>query len=54
VRLLADLLGEPGPEDPLGRSSDHIAGAMAIMPGIGANLSFATGRPTDLTKLVRF
>jgi predicted dehydrogenase len=54
VRLLADLFGGARADDPLGRWSDHIAGALAIMPGIGANLSFATGRPTDLTKLVRF
>lgn len=53
VRLLAALFGPPAGDDPLGRASDHVAGALAILPGIGANLSFARGRPVDLTRLVR-
>jgi predicted dehydrogenase len=53
ARLLADLFGEPREPDPLGRASGHLDGVHAILPGIGANLSFATGEPVDLASLVR-
>lgn len=53
ARLLEDLFGLPTGEDPLGRASTHLDGVFAILPGIGANLSFASGLPVDLTRLVR-
>jgi predicted dehydrogenase len=52
-RLLAALFGGDDVNDPLERSSSHVDGVLAILPGIGANLSFAGGRPVDLTTLVR-
>jgi predicted dehydrogenase len=51
--LLADLFGERRETDVLGRASGHLDGVHAILPGIGANLSFATGQPVDLASLVR-
>ena len=53
ARLLEDLFGPSTVEDPLGRASTHLDGVFAILPGIGANLSFASGQPVDLTRLVR-
>jgi predicted dehydrogenase len=51
VRMLASLLG-PGPDhDPLGRASDHVDGALAVLPGIAANRSFATGQPVAIAGL---
>ncbi len=47
VRLLADLFG---PKD---RTPSYVDGVYAILPGIGANQAFASGRPVDLTRLVR-
>lgn len=52
-RLLAALFGGDGVNDPLKRGSSHVDGVLAVLPGIGANLSFAAGRPVDLTALVR-
>ena len=53
ARLLEDLFGPSTGEDPLGRASTHLDGVFAILPGIGANRSFASGLPVDLTRLVR-
>jgi predicted dehydrogenase len=51
VRMLASLLG-PGPDDdPLGRASDHVDGAFAVLTGIAANRSFATGQPVAIASL---
>jgi len=52
-RLLEALFGDGDVDDPLGRRSSHVDGVLAILPGIGANVSFASGRPVDLTTLVR-
>ncbi|MBO0687599.1 MAG: gfo/Idh/MocA family oxidoreductase, partial [Candidatus Dormibacteraeota bacterium] len=51
--LLADLFGESGEPDPLQRASGHLDGVHAVLPGIGANASFASGRPVELASLVR-
>ncbi|MBO0684122.1 MAG: Gfo/Idh/MocA family oxidoreductase [Candidatus Dormibacteraeota bacterium] len=50
--LLADLFGERREPDPLERTSGHLDGVRAILPGIGANASFATGLPVELASLV--
>ena len=52
LALLNALFGG-GADDPLNRGSSHVDGALAILPGIGANRSFATGEAVDLTQLVR-
>ncbi|HKF16008.1 MAG TPA: Gfo/Idh/MocA family oxidoreductase [Candidatus Dormibacteraeota bacterium] len=52
-RLLEALFGDGDVDDPLRRRSSHVDGVLAILPGIGANVSFASGRPVDLTTLVR-
>jgi GFO/IDH/MocA oxidoreductase family protein len=52
VRMLADLLGHEHQDDPLGRASDHVDGALAILPGIAANRSFATGERVAIADLV--
>ena len=51
-RLLAALFGDDGIDDPLGRRSSLVDGVLAILPGVGANISFASGRPVDLRTLV--
>ena len=43
-RLLEDLFGEPA-EDPLGRAAGALDGAWALLTGVAANRSFATGLP---------
>lgn len=45
--------GGAGGADPLGRASTHPDGVFAILPGVGANISFASGLPVDLTRLVQ-
>jgi predicted dehydrogenase len=50
-RLLEDLFGTPR-YDPLGRSSSHVDGVFAVLPGIAANRSFATGEPVRVADLV--
>jgi predicted dehydrogenase len=54
IRLLADLFGGEAGDDRLQRRSSHVDGVLAILPGIGANQSFASGQPVDLNGLVRF
>ena len=53
--LLEALFGddESAGADPLGRGSSHVDGVLAILPGIGANRSFVTGKAVDLETLVR-
>jgi predicted dehydrogenase len=51
-RLLADLFSGSAVDDPLGRSSSHIDGVFAVLPGIAANRSFATGQPVAIDGLV--
>jgi len=52
--MLAALFGDAAAADPLQRGSSYVDGMLAILPGIGANLSFDSGRAVDLTRLVRF
>jgi hypothetical protein len=52
-RMLADILGRDPQPDPLGRASDHVDGAFAVLPGIAANRSFVTGERVDIDALVR-
>ena len=54
VRLLEDLFGAERRADPLGRAASHVDGALAVLTGIAANRSFATGQPVDVSDLVRF
>ncbi len=51
VRMLASLLGPGQDDDPLGLASDHVDGALAVLPGIAANRSFATGQPVAIASL---
>jgi predicted dehydrogenase len=53
AKLLEDLFGGAGGTDTLGRASTHLDGVFAILPGVGANISFASGLPVDLTRLVQ-
>lgn len=50
--LLAAVFGGDPSEDSLRRAAGHVDGALAILPGIGANMSFATGDAIDLRQLV--
>jgi predicted dehydrogenase len=50
-RMLAELLGDAGP-DPLGCAADHDAGLQALLTGLAANRSLATGRPVSVGELL--
>ena len=50
--LLEDLLAPEPPPDPLGRAADHAAGAWAVLVGIAANQSIATGETVQVEELV--
>ena len=50
--LLEDLLAPEAPPDPLGRAADHLAGAWAVLVGIAANRSIATGETVQVEELV--
>ena len=52
MRLLEHLFGNEAGEDPLSRGASYRDGVYAILPGIGANRSFETGQPVDLTGLL--
>lgn len=52
-KLLADLFGPPGGEDPLGRIAGHEEGALSILTGIAANRSMAIGLPVQVSDLLR-
>jgi predicted dehydrogenase len=51
LRMLQDLL-RPGAPDPLARAADHRAGAMAVLTGIAANRSLASGLPVRVDDLL--
>lgn len=53
-RRMLDAIFTGSPPDPLGRAADHRAGAMSILTGVAANLSFATGQAVHVPSLVRF
>ncbi|HKS49127.1 MAG TPA: Gfo/Idh/MocA family oxidoreductase [Amycolatopsis sp.] len=50
-RMLAELLGQR-PPDPLGSAADHEAGLQALLTGLAANRSMATGRPVRVGELL--
>ncbi len=50
--IAADGIAADGGRDPLDRSADHLAGARAILTGIAANRSFATGLPVRVEDLL--
>ncbi|HTJ34616.1 MAG TPA: Gfo/Idh/MocA family oxidoreductase [Dactylosporangium sp.] len=50
-RMLAALLDPGAPPDPLGRSADAEDGARALLVGLAANESIATGRPVRTAEL---
>ncbi|MEQ0560139.1 Gfo/Idh/MocA family oxidoreductase [Amycolatopsis sp. NEAU-NG30] len=50
-RMLAELLGDAGP-DPLGCAADHDAGLQALLTGLAANRSLATGAPVSVEELL--
>jgi len=51
ARMLAELLGDAEP-DPLGCAADHDAGLQALLTGLAANRSLATGRSVDVGELL--
>ena len=51
-RLLEDLFRGDTP-DPLSRAADHHAGALAVLTGIAANRSMATGVPVAVDDLLK-
>ena len=50
-RLLEDIFGEVG-DDPLGRAAGALDGAWAMLTGVAANRSFATGVPVFPSELL--
>jgi predicted dehydrogenase len=50
--MLRDIFLPDPPPDPLGRAASHIDGAAAIVLGISANESIATGVSVDCDKLI--
>lgn len=50
--LLEDLFSPEPPADPFGRAASHLDGAAAILVGIAANQSMATGAPVDVDDLL--
>ncbi|MEU0791726.1 Gfo/Idh/MocA family oxidoreductase [Amycolatopsis sp. NPDC005961] len=50
-RMLAELLGDAGP-DPLGCAADHESGLQALLTGLAANRSLATGLPVPVDDLL--
>ncbi|WP_299033318.1 Gfo/Idh/MocA family protein [uncultured Pseudokineococcus sp.] len=51
-RMLADIFGPGGVEDPLGRASTQLDGARSLLTGLAANRSFETGRPVQVDELL--
>jgi len=51
-RLLLEELFRGGAPDPLSRATDHRAGALAVLTGIAANRSLATGLPVAVDDLL--
>jgi hypothetical protein len=52
ARMLADLLLQDPPQDPLGRSATERDGARALLVGLAGNSSLATGRPVRVNDLI--
>ena len=55
--MAATLFGRDQPPDPLGRGATATDGALALLTGVAANESMATGRPVrpdDLLDLRSF
>lgn len=50
--LLEDLFSPRAPVDPFGRAASHLDGAAAILVGIAANRSMATGAAIDVDDLL--
>ncbi|MEV6641805.1 Gfo/Idh/MocA family oxidoreductase [Amycolatopsis sp. NPDC051371] len=50
-RMLAELLGDAEP-DPLGCAADHDSGLQALLTGLAANRSLATGAPVSVDDLL--
>ncbi len=50
-RMLAELLGDAEPDE-LGCAADHDAGLQALLTGLAANRSLATGRPVPVAELL--
>jgi predicted dehydrogenase len=50
-RMLAELLGDAEPDE-LGCAAGHDAGLQALLTGLAANRSLATGRPVAVTELL--
>ncbi|WP_199199438.1 Gfo/Idh/MocA family protein [Amycolatopsis sp. CA-128772] len=50
-RMLAELLGDAAPDE-LGCAADHDAGLQALLTGLAANRSLATGRAVAVTELL--
>ncbi|MCR6483962.1 Gfo/Idh/MocA family oxidoreductase [Amycolatopsis sp. OK19-0408] len=51
ARMLAELLGDAEP-DPLGCAADHDSGLQALLTGLAANRSLATGAPVAVDELL--
>src|SRR4029079_14144115 len=51
VKLTAALFGDPSP-DPLGRSATERDGALALLTGLAANESIASGRAVRVAELL--
>ncbi|GLW31580.1 Gfo/Idh/MocA family protein [Actinoplanes regularis] len=52
VRMLADLLRPDAPADPLGRTANAVDGARALLTGLAANESLATGQAVRVQDLL--
>jgi hypothetical protein len=50
-KMTADLFGAPGP-DPLGQRASSVDGALAVLTGVAATTSAATGAPVAVADLV--
>lgn len=50
-RMLAELLGDADPDE-LGCAADHDAGLQALLTGLAANRSLATGAPVSVDELL--
>ncbi|MFD4643324.1 Gfo/Idh/MocA family protein [Lentzea sp. NPDC058436] len=51
-RMVDALYGPPGQEDPLGRKATHHDGALSLLTGFAANLSFETGGPVRVADVL--
>jgi hypothetical protein len=47
-----DPAGRRGDPDPLGRGATAVDGALALLTGLAANRSFATGEPVNVADLI--